>query len=61
MKTIIKKEFDAVKFMRQTRDKISQDIAEMDYKQIKEYFAKRRQKERILPSHLSSRLPRQIN
>jgi hypothetical protein len=51
MKTIIEKEFDAVKFMRQTRNKISQDIADMDYKQIKEYFAKRRRKERILPSH----------
>jgi len=33
--------------MRQKRDKISKDIADMDYKQIKEYFA--RKKERILP------------
>ena len=47
MKTKIKKDFDAVKFMRQKRDKISKDIADMDYKQIKEYFA--RKKERILP------------
>ena len=33
--------------MRQKRDKISKDIADMDYKQIKKYFA--RKKERILP------------
>lgn len=51
MKVMNKKNFDAVKFMRQTRDKISRDIAEMDYMQIKEYFAKKRSKERILPSH----------
>ena len=51
MKTIIKKDFDAVKFMRQSRDKISKDIADMSYDEIKEYFAKKRQKERILPSH----------
>jgi len=48
---MIKKDFDAVKFSRQIRDKISNDIADMDYKQIKEYFANRRKKERILPSH----------
>jgi hypothetical protein len=47
MKTKIKKDFDAVKFMRQKRDKISKDIADMDYKHIKEYFA--RKEERILP------------
>jgi hypothetical protein len=51
MKTTVEKDFDAVKFMRQTRDKISQDIADMDYKQIKDYFAKKRSKERIMPSH----------
>lgn len=50
MKATIKKDFDAVKFMRQTRDKISQDIADMTYEQLKEYFAKRRPKERIIPS-----------
>jgi hypothetical protein len=51
MKTMVKKDFDAVKFMRQTRDKISQDIADMDYNQIKDYFAKKRSKNRIMPSH----------
>ena len=50
MKTIIKKDFDAVKYMRQERDKISKDIADMTHEQIKEYFAKRRTKE-IIPSH----------
>jgi hypothetical protein len=50
MKTTTKKVFDAVKFMRQTRDKISQDIADMNYEQLKEYFAKRRPKKRIMPS-----------
>lgn len=49
MKTMIKKDFDAVKFMRQTRDIISKDIADMDFIQIKEYFAKKRKTERILP------------
>ena len=47
MKTIIKKDFDAVKFMRQERNRISKEIADMTHEQIKEYFAKRRTKERI--------------
>jgi hypothetical protein len=50
MKTTTEKTFDAVRFMREQRDKISQDIADMDYEQLKEYFAKRRPKERIIPS-----------
>jgi hypothetical protein len=44
-----KKDFDAVKFMRETRDKISKEIADMNFEQIKEYFANKRRKERILP------------
>ena len=51
MKTKIKKDFDAVKFMRQARDKISMEISDMDYKQIKEYFVKRLKKGRIIPGH----------
>ncbi len=51
MKATDKKTFDAVKFMRQARDKISKEIADMDYRQIKEYFAKKRKKGRILPSN----------
>jgi len=50
MKPTNKKEFDAVEFMRQTRDKISREIADLDFEQIKEYFAKRRPKIRIMPS-----------
>jgi len=38
-------------FMRKKRNEISKDIADMDYKQIKEYFANKKKKERILPSH----------
>ncbi len=34
--------FKAVDFMRKTRDKISKDIANMSYEEIKEYFKKRR-------------------
>jgi len=49
MKTTIKKDFDAVKYMRQERDRISREIADMTHEQIKEYFAKRRTKE-IIPS-----------
>lgn len=50
MKKMNNKEFKAVKFMRQVRDKISKDIENFDYKQIKEYFTKRRQNISILPS-----------
>ena len=39
--TTIKKDFDAVDFMRKQRDRISKDIADMDFEQIKEYFSKK--------------------
>ena len=32
------KDFKAVKFMRQVRDKISNDIKDMNFEQIQEYF-----------------------
>jgi len=38
----IEKDFHAVTFMRTQRDKISKDIANMDFEEIKEYFSKRR-------------------
>jgi hypothetical protein len=47
MKTTNKKEFDAVKYMRQERDRISKEISKMTHEQIKDYFGKRRGKERI--------------
>ena len=43
----IKKEtiegFKAVEFMRKTRDKISKEIADMTFEEIKEYFKRRRE------------------
>lgn len=49
-KEIKTKDFDAVGFMRQIRDKISIDIADLSKEQIVEYFKKNRPKNRILPS-----------
>ncbi len=49
-KEINTKDFDAVKNMRQVRDKISDDIADLSKEQIIEYFKKNQPKERILPS-----------
>ena len=46
MKTKIKKDFDAVRFMRQSRDKISMEIADLDFDQIKAYHRSRRPKTR---------------
>jgi hypothetical protein len=43
-KEIVKKEFDAVKFMRETRDKISLEIQNMNFEQLKKYYADRRLK-----------------
>jgi hypothetical protein len=44
------KDFDAVGFMRQTRDKISTEIADLSKEQILLYFSNHRPKERILPN-----------
>jgi hypothetical protein len=43
-KAIIKKDFDAVKFMRKTRDKISAETQNMDFAELKKYFEQRRLK-----------------
>ena len=43
------KDFDAVLFMRNARDKISKDIANLSNTQILEYFKKNTPKKRILP------------
>jgi hypothetical protein len=40
-----KKTFDAVKSMREIRDKISEEIADMNYEQLKEYFKSTRRKQ----------------
>jgi len=38
------KDFKAVKFMREERDKISMDIKDMNFEEIKNYFKERRKK-----------------
>ena len=43
------KKFDAVLFMRNARDKISNDIANLSKTEILEYFKKNTPKNRILP------------
>lgn len=39
-----KKDFDAVKFMRETRDKISLEIQNMNFEELKKYYEQRRLK-----------------
>ena len=48
MKTT-EKTFDAVKFMRQQRDKLSGKLAKMTKEEILEYFRKRKTKMSIKP------------
>ncbi len=38
------KDFKAVKFMREVRDKISEDIKEMNFEKLKKYFEERKLK-----------------
>lgn len=38
----VKKTFDAVKSMREIKDKISLEIADMNFDQLKEYFKQKR-------------------
>jgi hypothetical protein len=40
-KEILKKDFDAVKFMRDTREKISLETQNMNFEQLKKYFEER--------------------
>ena len=47
-KNIIK-DFDAVKYMRNIRDQISREIAELSTEQIVEYFKKKQSETRLLP------------
>ncbi len=48
MKTT-EKTFDAVKFMRQQRDKLSEKLAKMTKEEILEYFKKRQAQTKIRP------------
>ena len=43
-KPIVKKDFDAVKFMRDTRDKINLEIQNMNFEELKKYYEQRRLK-----------------
>jgi hypothetical protein len=49
MKTT-EKEFDAVNFMRQQRDKLSEKLSNMTKKEIVDYFRKRKLEMNIKPS-----------
>ena len=49
MKTT-EKTFDAVKFMRQQRDKLSEKLSKMTKEEILEYFKKRKTQLTIKPS-----------
>lgn len=42
MKTTTEKQFDAVKYMRQQREKLSEKLAKMSKAEIVEYFRKRK-------------------
>ena len=49
MKTT-EKTFDAVKFMRNERDKLSEKLSKMTKEEILEYFKKRKEQTKIKPS-----------
>ncbi len=44
------KEFDAVNFMREQRNKLSKKLAKMSKEEIIEYFKKRKNKTSVKPS-----------
>ena len=48
--TIINKQFDAVKFMRQQRDRLSHDLSKMTKAEILEYFSKKKMSASTKPS-----------
>ena len=50
MKTLIDKQFDAVRFMRQQRDKLSGKLNKMTKVEIIEYFKKRSLESQTKPS-----------
>lgn len=49
MKTSTEKQFDAVKFMRQQRGKLSERLAKLTNREIVEYFQKRKLETNIKP------------
>lgn len=50
METKNKKDFDAVKFMREQRDKLSAELNKMSKEEIIAYFKKIRSQSRVKPS-----------
>jgi len=50
MKTTTEKTFDAVKFMREQRDKLSLMLSKMTKEEIVEYFRKKAMENTIKPS-----------
>jgi len=50
MKTTIEKTFDAVKFMREQRDKLSEKLSKMTKEEIVEYFKRRKLESSTKPS-----------
>ena len=50
MRTIIKKTFDAVLFMREQRMKLSEKLSNMTKEEIVEYFRKRKSENPVKPS-----------
>ena len=50
MTKAIKKKFDAVKYMRDQRDKLSEMLSKMTKEEIIEYFRKRKQESSIKPN-----------
>ncbi|MEX0811294.1 MAG: hypothetical protein WD048_03690 [Chitinophagales bacterium] len=49
-KKTTKKTFDAVKFMREQRDRITKDIMHLSPEEIIKYFEQKQNKNRIKPS-----------
>ena len=50
MKTTIKKTFDAVKFMREQREKLSEKLSKMTKDEIVEYFKNKKLENSVKPS-----------
>jgi len=50
MKTIAKKTFDAVKFMREQREKLSEKLSKMTKDEIVEYFRRKKLESSTKPS-----------
>jgi len=49
METTIKKTFDAVKFMREQRQRLSEKLSKMTKEEIIEYFRKKKQENLVKP------------